>query len=285
MTCFWESRAEAFYNFNKEKIMKIFKKKEKVFMAIFLFMLSVPALAADNKEMDRDPNSINQIETAPPSWGGMDRDPNPINQMATPNRSMEHLRRSGQQWTVERDPPPSRRSERRPSPEPIGSSLNQENCSNYENNMHVSLLGENSWLKPLSNCVAYNIDKGLAPICKLEEEAKDILAHTDNRDGEELLEEFLLVVEEEKAGFVDYISEILDNAYTICDDIKNLVEDERDYWKRRSSNTDSAIYRLNAKTMKSLGNTSDTECQSFYRSVDIKVRNVCKGLNFSDSFN
>ena len=178
-------------------------------------------------------------------------------------------------------------------PESIISSLDQGNCEKYENNMHLSVLGEKSWLKPFSNCAAYNIDKGLAPLCKIEQETKEI----SDIDG---LEEYLDLVISKKSYMINNISEIVTRMVTVCDDMDYFVHQTyltyKDYYSSNSQaiTQDGLSYsvsnredRLTDKTLSLLKYiTRDTvirkECQSVYESLDFKIRKACKELTVLD---
>ena len=162
-------------------------------------------------------------------------------------------------------------------PRKIRESLDQGSCSDYENNVHVSILGKNSWLKPLSNCIAYNIDKGLKPLCELEENVKDSLG---NSRDEEALEDYLILIEEEKEAFLDYIYEISDEIYEFCGDIEDLYDQEVKSWERPN---DKIGERMLKRFLELGGDlVINRECRSVYRSIDFKAKSACRGLNLSN---
>ena len=76
---------------------------------------------------------------------------------------------------------------------------NKDDCGNYENHTSKSLfLGDKSPLNRTVNCIAYNIDKGLKPLCDLEKEVKEELKSTRDSRKEEALEIYLNDIENEK---------------------------------------------------------------------------------------
>ena len=164
-------------------------------------------------------------------------------------------------------------------PRSVRAGLDQESCSDYSNTVHVSALGKISPARPIANCIAYNIDKGLKPLCELERDARDILDETDDRDDRDALDEYLVIVEEEKDIFLDYIYEISDIFYDTCGDIDDYLDNEYKSWE---DPTDKTFERMGKRFLQlGLEVSVSGECKSLYRSIDYKARIACRGLNIS----
>jgi len=151
---------------------------------------------------------------------------------------------------------------------------NKDKCQDYTNHTSRSVfLGEVSWANPIVNCIAYNIDKGLKPLCEQEERAKEELRETrDDRYAEEI-EAFLSELEDEKELFVDHIYELADPIYDSCEDMEDQIETR--YIKNRVAKTS---YNL-------LGDILvNSECRRIYRVMESKANLACVNLDFR-SFN
>ena len=151
-------------------------------------------------------------------------------------------------------------------PKEIRESLKKEKCENYENTVHVTILGKASWSKPLVNCISYTIDKGIAPLCELEEKVMEVLDEAENEDDEEALEEYLLIIEEEKEFLMEEIYTVSDVFYDSC----NSVEDSID-----KKHSDKKVLGFVVDL------TINSECRSIYKAIDFKARTACKGQNIS----
>ena len=149
---------------------------------------------------------------------------------------------------------------------------NKDGCINYENHTSKSLVfGDNSPFNPIVNCIAYNIDKGLKPLCDLEKEVKEKLNSTRDRREEEELEIYLDDIGIEKELFIDHIYEIADPVYDYCEDFEDDLDDEID-------EVGNSFLRglLGAAT----DLTINSECRRIYRVMESKAGLACIDLDF-----
>ena len=107
-------------------------------------------------------------------------------------------------------------------------SLAKQSGENYQNNRHISILEDEHWLKPLSNRVAYNIDKGLAPLCELEEQAKEILSETNDRDDISYIQKFFAYAERNKNEIMETIYTNTALIYERCSSLASLLTTEKE---------------------------------------------------------
>jgi len=150
----------------------------------------------------------------------------------------------------------------------------EEDCENYTNHTSQSLvLGDNSPFNPVVNCIAYNIDKGLKPLCELEKDVREQLEKTRDNRKEEELELYLDQIEVEKDQFIDYIYGISDPIYDACADLEDSIDDKID------DKIDSRAWRALTGTF--FGLTFNSECHRIYRVMESKANSACANLNFS----
>jgi len=153
----------------------------------------------------------------------------------------------------------------------------KKNCETYENHASRSIiLGKDSPFNAVVNCIAYNIDKGLKPVCDIEKEVREELDNERNSRRQEELEIYLEDIEAEKALFVDHIYDIADPVYESCADIEDHLDDEID-------NINSGIGRA------LWGFVSDaafnSECRRIYRVMESKAGLACVDLDFASRRN
>lgn len=149
---------------------------------------------------------------------------------------------------------------------------NKDVCKDYENHTSKSLvLGENSPLNPVVNCIAYNIDKGLKPLCDLEKEVREELNNTRNDREAEELDIYLQDIEVEKELFVDHIYDIADPIYDFCEDVEDDIDDKVD-------EIDNGIARALTGAIADL--TVNAECRRVYRVMESKAGLACVNLDF-----
>ena len=152
---------------------------------------------------------------------------------------------------------------------------NKEGCSDYENHTAKSVfLGENSYLNSIVNCIAYNIDKGLKPVCEQEELAREELDKTrDDRYAEEI-EVYLEELEYEKELFIDHIYELADPIYKQCGDMEDEIDKDID---RQTNAFGRAVLRLGSDVL------FNSECRRVYRVMESKANLACIDLDFRSS--
>ena len=221
--------------------MKFFTIPLKRLIAVFLFVLSVPVLA----------DSKNKSEPMLPTRGEV-------------LLIMEDLVfKSGEDYIKDMNL----------SIFELDSHLRDKLGESYQNNRHLSILNDSHWLRPLSNSVAYNIDKGLAPICELEEQAKEILSQTIDTTYISLLNNFLTYSQEAKNEIMASIDRNTTLIYQRCYPLESLLKEEGKIEEGTEITGDHIIaYSIQA------------ECQSLFRSLDFKAKKACKEMNFYGLF-
>ena len=151
---------------------------------------------------------------------------------------------------------------------------NKDECKNYENHSSKSVLyGDKSIVNEVINCIAYNIDKGVKPLCELEKSVKAEYDRTRDDRKKEELEIVLNQIEVEKDIFVESLEDIYEPAHKLCKSIEGSIGNKikKDANKNFKFILDSvADFTIN------------TECKRLYRVVDSKAALVCIDLNFPD---
>jgi len=154
---------------------------------------------------------------------------------------------------------------------------NKEGCKDYTNHTSRSpVWGNKSPFNPVVNCIAYNIDMGLKPICEQIEATRAELNKSghDPRYQEEI-EIYLQTLEEERALSVEYIYELSDPVYEACGDFEDFLDDETD--------------NIGSNFLRTLGKGAsdvflNSECRRLYRVMEGKANLSCGNIDFS-SFN
>ena len=157
--------------------------------------------------------------------------------------------------------------------EDVKDKLSSRECYKYKGSVTPSLLDgvDLSPTKPLRNCIAYGIDKGLAPLCRYERELKEERAHWKNRGDEETVEEIDLLLEqneEEKYEFADYL-------YTLADEVDNLQAVTEEEIDKHDEEEDNSLGNRLGNSLIRLGVRS--EIGSITRTVDARAHRVCSG--------
>ena len=153
---------------------------------------------------------------------------------------------------------------------------NKDECSNYENHTSRSVfLGKNSWANPIVNCIAYNVDNGLKPLCEAEELAKEALSKTRDDYYAEEIEIYLDELEYEKELFVDYIYDLADPVYDYCANVEDVIDDEIDEIRDSNSRIAGTLVGLGADVL------INSECRRIYRVMESKANLACINLDFT----
>ena len=151
----------------------------------------------------------------------------------------------------------------------------KESCKNYDNHTSRSLvLGEKSPFNPIVNCIAYNIDKGIKPLCDLEKDVRSELDKTRDDYKARELEYYLDEIEAEKELFIDYIYALADPIYDTCADIE---EDFADYTDKIK---DDNKFLFGTVVDFAVDVTINSECRRVYRVMDSKAGLACIDLDF-----
>lgn len=149
-----------------------------------------------------------------------------------------------------------------------------EDCR-YYNGGGFSLLGKSSPSLWLQNCMAKQIDENLKPLCDEEQRMRDALEDCRRRkcDDEELLEEHLSAIEDQKYEIADGIYAMADESSNIADELRDKVDSSQ-----RFGSSGKPIRRIFASL---LNMTIDSEVGSITRVLDSRARVVCRNIDLS----
>ena len=149
-----------------------------------------------------------------------------------------------------------------------------EDCREY-NGGGFSILGDVSPFQWAQNCIAYQIDKSLAPICEEERDVREALRDCEGRCSDEeieIWEEHLSAIEDQKYEIADGIYAMADESSNISDELHDKV-DSSEKWGGSSR----PIKRIFGSALNML---IDSEVGGFTRVLDSRARMACRGTNF-----
>ena len=136
---------------------------------------------------------------------------------------------------------------------------NRRECMAYTNHT-IKYYGKG--LSSLVNCIAYNIDKGVKPICEEENLAKEELERSNDENYTYELNIYLSVLENQKQDFVDDIYKLSERVFKICDEREAFFDEINkelgvDDW-------------LSVALGYSVNNRYQKDCESFYKAMNNK---------------
>lgn len=153
--------------------------------------------------------------------------------------------------------------------------VNNKKCHEYENHTsHNIFLGKHSPLNPVVNCVAYNIDEGLKPLCEVEKNVEEEIKREKNDRRKEELELFLEQAKDAKANYLDHLYEIADPIYDSCGDLEDELDEVTDKIKGKNDFA-GVLYSLTTEVV------INSDCRRLYNVIDSKVNLACSGIRFS----
>ena len=149
---------------------------------------------------------------------------------------------------------------------------NRKECYKYTNHTAKhTLFRDKALFTPIVNCIAYNIDYGLEPICEAENRAKEELKRSNDDDYTDAIEEYLDDLEDQKFDFIEDIFDVADDFEDVCDDLEDEISKE--------------VNEIGERWVRSLAKAGTRlalvkDCERVSKVMINKSDRACSGINF-----